>query len=220
VSRNAAFVRFLLSSLTQAGLMVACAGTARLPMMWIYLGVYCGLGFPVSLIADASLDAERRQPRRGGIDPVSRRTGSLLFLATLAVAAFDTGRFHWTLPIPHAIKLAALAILALASAVQNWAMSANPSSRPPFASNPSEVIASLPAVRIASSAIPGYLAMAIVMPATALALGSLVALIPALSYSVVMLWRTNREDQFLIGELDGYSRYAGKVRYRLIPGLW
>jgi hypothetical protein len=99
--------------------MVACAGTARLPMMWIYLGVYWGLAFPASLIADVSLDAERRQPGPGAIDPVSRLAASLLFLATLGVAAFDAGRFHWTRPIPHAIKLAALAILALASAVQN-----------------------------------------------------------------------------------------------------
>ncbi|HTV55555.1 MAG TPA: hypothetical protein VMI06_11650 [Terriglobia bacterium] len=57
-------------------------------------------------------------------------------------------------------------------------------------------------------------------PQQELITGRLLALIPALCYSAVMLWRTNREDEFLKGELEGYSRYTGRVRYRLIPGLW
>jgi protein-S-isoprenylcysteine O-methyltransferase Ste14 len=220
VSRNAAFVRFLLSTLTLAELMIACAGTARLPMMWIYLGVYWGLGFPASLIADVSLDAERRQPGPGGIDPVSRRAASLLFLATVAAAAFDAGRFHWTVRIPHAIKLAALAIFALALAVQNWALAANPFFSTAIRIQPERghrLIGTGPYRFIRH---PGYLAMAIIMPATALAIGSLAAMIPALGYSGRILWRTNREDEFLTEQLAGYADYAAQVRYRLIPRLW
>lgn len=67
---------------------------------------------------------------------------------------------------------------------------------------------------------PGYLAMAILMPATALALGSTVALIPAFCYSSLILWRTRREDRFLTDQLAGYAEYRIKVRDRLIPGLW
>jgi hypothetical protein len=60
-------------------------------MMWEHLGVYWGLGFPASLIADVSLDAEQRQPGTGAIDPVSRPAASFLFLATVAVSALDAG---------------------------------------------------------------------------------------------------------------------------------
>lgn len=32
--------------------------------------------------------------------------------------------------------------------------------------------------------------------------------------------RTAREDRFLHDNLPGYSAYAERVRYRLVPGLW
>ncbi|MGH9438152.1 MAG: methyltransferase family protein, partial [Terriglobia bacterium] len=67
---------------------------------------------------------------------------------------------------------------------------------------------------------PGYLAMAFIMPATAIALGSFISLIPALSYSVLILWRMAREDRFLKTTLEGYVDYTTKVRSRIIPGLW
>jgi hypothetical protein len=116
----------MFSSLILAGLMIACAGTVRLPMMWIYLGVYWGLGFPAALIAGVSLDAERRQPGPGGIDPISRPAASFLFLATIAVALLDVGRFHWSGAILQPIQFTALFVFLLAGAVQSWAIAANP----------------------------------------------------------------------------------------------
>ena len=62
--------------------------------------------------------------------------------------------------------------------------------------------------------------MALGMPATALALGSALALIPALCYSLLILQRVVKEDEFLRENLLSYSGYAGVVRYRLIPGFW
>jgi protein-S-isoprenylcysteine O-methyltransferase Ste14 len=32
--------------------------------------------------------------------------------------------------------------------------------------------------------------------------------------------RTALEDRTLQNELDGYKEYTGRVRYRLIPGIW
>jgi protein-S-isoprenylcysteine O-methyltransferase Ste14 len=220
VSRNDALVRFMFSTLILAGLMIACAGTVGLAMMWIYLGVYWGLGFPAALIAGVSLDGERRQPGPGGIDPTSRPAASFLFLATIAVALLDVGRFHWSQAVPWSVQFSSLVAFTLGWVVQTWAMSANPFFSSAIRIQPERghrVVTQGP-YRVIRH--PGYLAMGISMPATALALGSLVALIPALSYSAVMLWRTTREDIFLEDELEGYSRYTGRVRYRLIPGLW
>jgi len=73
---------------------------------------------------------------------------------------------------------------------------------------------------ILDTSVPGYLAMSIAMPATAIALGSAVALIPALGYSFLILLRILGEDRFLKESLPRYSRYSELVRYRLIPGLW
>jgi protein-S-isoprenylcysteine O-methyltransferase Ste14 len=191
-----------------------------LPMIWAYLGIYWAFGLTAAVSTDASLDAERRQPGPGGIGAVSRPAASFLFLATLAVASLDVGRFHWSLAVPWSVQFSSLVALTLAWALQTWALVANPFFSSAIRIQPERahrVIASGPYRFIRH---PGYLAMTIIMPATALPLGSLVALILALSYSALILWRTSREDRFLRGELQGYSRYTGEVRYRLIPGIW
>jgi protein-S-isoprenylcysteine O-methyltransferase Ste14 len=35
-----------------------------------------------------------------------------------------------------------------------------------------------------------------------------------------MVVRTALEDRLLRAELEGYAEYAGRVRYRLLPGVW
>jgi len=54
----------------------------------------------------------------------------------------------------------------------------------------------------------------------ALALGSLWALVPAATASLVLIVRTALEDRMLHNELPGYKDYAYRVRYRLVPWVW
>jgi len=56
--------------------------------------------------------------------------------------------------------------------------------------------------------------------ASALALGSLWALIPGSLFSALLVGRTALEDRTLQDELEGYKAYAWQVPYRLIPHLW
>jgi protein-S-isoprenylcysteine O-methyltransferase Ste14 len=56
--------------------------------------------------------------------------------------------------------------------------------------------------------------------ATPVMLGSWWALIPAGLAAALFVVRTTLEDKFLQGELEGYCEYAGRVRYRLFPGVW
>lgn len=67
---------------------------------------------------------------------------------------------------------------------------------------------------------PGYAGFIAFSVAGPLALGSLWALIPAAITVVLFVIRTALEDETLQAELEGYRGYAGRVRYRLIPGLW
>jgi len=67
---------------------------------------------------------------------------------------------------------------------------------------------------------PGYVGYITASFATALALGSLWALIPAGLTMCLLVVRTALEDQTLQDELDGYKEYAQQVRYRLLPGVW
>ncbi len=67
---------------------------------------------------------------------------------------------------------------------------------------------------------PGYAGALITYLATPFFLDSAWAFIPTLVVLGAMVVRTSKEDQFLQAELDGYREYAGRVRYRLLPGGW
>jgi len=41
-----------------------------------------------------------------------------------------------------------------------------------------------------------------------------VAMMPA------FIWRMLDEERFLARNLPGYAEYLGRVRYRLLPGVW
>lgn len=44
--------------------------------------------------------------------------------------------------------------------------------------------------------------------------------VPAVFLTIVLIIRTAWEDRTLQDELVGYRKYAGRVRYRLLPGVW
>jgi protein-S-isoprenylcysteine O-methyltransferase Ste14 len=67
---------------------------------------------------------------------------------------------------------------------------------------------------------PGYAGNLLYYLAVPLFLDTLWAYLPALLLVLVTVIRTALEDRTLQAELDGYAAYAGRVRYRLLPGIW
>ena len=67
---------------------------------------------------------------------------------------------------------------------------------------------------------PGYAGGTVFHLATPVMLSSLWAFIPAAATVAVTVVRTAKEDRTLKDELDGYSEFAARVRYRLLPGIW
>ncbi|HUX38251.1 MAG TPA: isoprenylcysteine carboxylmethyltransferase family protein, partial [Rectinemataceae bacterium] len=67
---------------------------------------------------------------------------------------------------------------------------------------------------------PMYLAAAIMYLATPIALGSLIALVPMLSFPFLLGYRIVNEEKLLVAGLPGYEDYRKRVRYRLIPFIW
>ena len=67
---------------------------------------------------------------------------------------------------------------------------------------------------------PGYTGIIVMMLAVAVLLGSFVALIPAAIIMILVICRTTLEDRMLLNELQGYTEYAKRVRYRLVPWIW
>jgi hypothetical protein len=67
---------------------------------------------------------------------------------------------------------------------------------------------------------PGYAGLIWAIPFSGLALGSWLAAGIGLLMSGMILRRVLFEDAFLNKNLVGYAAYSGRVRHRLIPGVW
>lgn len=67
---------------------------------------------------------------------------------------------------------------------------------------------------------PMYLGNILFVLSLPLALGSYVALVPAVLFLVCFIPRILFEERILIKELEGYQEYMQKVRYRVIPKIW
>lgn len=67
---------------------------------------------------------------------------------------------------------------------------------------------------------PMYTATIIMFLSIPMVLGSVHSFIIFLLYPVIIVMRLKNEEKFLENNLDGYSQYKNKVKYRLIPFIW
>lgn len=67
---------------------------------------------------------------------------------------------------------------------------------------------------------PMYSATLILFLSMPLILGSLYSFLIFLAYPIIIAKRIKNEEELLERELNGYSEYKQKVKYRLIPFIW
>jgi protein-S-isoprenylcysteine O-methyltransferase Ste14 len=142
-----------------------------------------------------------------------------LFLFTMCLAAVDAGRLHFSNKVPAAVSVVALILFVAASAFQAWAMAVNSFYSPVIhiqAEREHNVVTRGP-YRVLRH--PAYFANIVAVPASALAIGSWVALIPAAACFVLTVWRARREDEFLKKNLAGYREYVERVPGGVFPRM-
>lgn len=113
-----------------------------------------------------------------------------------------------------------LVIFALGTAILTWSMVVNPFFEKTVRIQTDcghRVIDSGPYAWVRH---PGYVGLTGWIVSVPLLLDSLWAFIPVLLAWCGILIRTSLEDRTLRAELPGYSGYAGRVRYRVLPGVW
>ena len=67
---------------------------------------------------------------------------------------------------------------------------------------------------------PMYASTLLLFLSMPIVLGSVYAFLIFLAYPFIIAKRIRHEEKFLEEELDGYSEYKQKVKYRLIPFVW
>ena len=188
---------------------------------WVFLLIFAFQG------ALASLYLWRKNPEvfiaRSKIHKGTKRWDMALspfvllsLLAIFPVAGLDY-RCHWSAFPPWIIVLG-YALLLLGMVGSTWATGVNKFAEPGVRIQPGQKVVDTGPYAIVRH--PLYLAAFFFLVGIPLALGSFWALIPAASAWLVLVVRTALEDWTLQKELPGYKEYAGRVRYRLIPGVW
>lgn len=216
-------IQVLVSVLLMGLVLFVSAGHLDWPAAWIFLALY------VLVILTLGVWAMRKNPEvvneRGKMqnikswDKVLMTIYTVMLFVLFAVAGLDAGRFGWS-AMPIALQVVGLAALVFAMAVTYWAMATNPflSTIVRIQDDRGHYVVSGGPYRYVRH--PMYAMMFLMWPGIALELGSWWALLPAAVIVIVFVIRTALEDRTLQAELPGYSAYAQRVRYRLVPGVW
>jgi protein-S-isoprenylcysteine O-methyltransferase Ste14 len=207
-----------------AAILLISAGRWDWFMGWIYMAMYACVTIVGLLVVpfDPELVEERTQIKEGVKAWDKRITviGSLLYpLAILIVAGLDA-RFAWSPRLPLALQFAFLAVAAGGNLLSIWATAVNRfySRFVRIQTERGHAVVSDGPYRYMRH--PGYLGQILFSLASAIALGSLWALIPGSLFALLLAVRTELEDRTLQEELAGYTDYTLRVRHRLIPYLW
>ncbi len=208
-----------------ATILFFAAGRTGWPMAWLYIALFSASSLISSLIL--ILDKPELVAERTGVKGDVRNWDKLIApLAivyvpmTMWLVAGVDARYGWSGPLPVELQLGMLAIAVPAILLANWAMKSNEFFSLFFRiqrERGHHVVTGGPYRYLRHPGYAGGLAFNLVTP---LLLGSLWALIPAAIIASLFVLRTALEDRALRAELDGYTDYTRRVRYRLLPGIW
>ena len=202
------------------GVLFGSAGRWDLPFFWGCLGIYGTFMVALFLTIDPGLREERLRPGPGGKDRLIRWMVLPFILAHWIVAGLDVGRFHWSDSINSAVQIAALSGFALSLGLSAWAMVVNRFFSPVVRIQEERghhLITTGPYRFVRH---PGYIGGVGASLSGGMTLGSWWAMLPIAVFVIIFIRRTLLEDRFLHEELEGYTDYAARVRYRLVPFIW
>lgn len=193
---------------------------------WLY-AIISILSFVISRILAArrhpDLIAERaRMMQHEDAEPWDRRLAPLLGLggALALLAAGLEARFNWSQDFAMPLKIIALIIILAGNILGTYALIENRffSGVVRLQTDRGQHVVSSGPYRWVRH--PGYAGALLTYWGTPIFLDSLWTFIPVMFVTVILVVRTNLEDRTLQEKLAGYREYAGRVRYRLLPGVW
>jgi protein-S-isoprenylcysteine O-methyltransferase Ste14 len=194
----------------------------EMPIPWIYFILQAINAAVLFACMDPDLIKERMElkPDAKKWDILFNRVYAVSGFLLIITAGCDVGLIHLTPLLPLWVKISLIAILLAGAVFTDWAVLSNKffsrfvriqKDRGHYVNRkgPYQFIRH-----------PAYLFSLVMIVALPILLNSFLAYIPALVCSVLMVWRTYKEDQTLKQELEGYLDYTKEVKYRLIPGLF
>ena len=215
-----AITKYLLGVILVGVLIFIPAGTLAFTQGWILMGILFIPMFIAGVIMlckspdllRSRLDAKEKQKDQSIVVKLS----GLMFLVGFLVAGLGI-RFEWYV-LPMGVTVSAAIVFAAGYILYAEVLRENT-----YLSRTIEVQENQKVVDTGLYGIvrhPMYSATLLMFFAMPLVLGSVFSFIIFLTYPFIIIKRLKSEEEFLEKELEGYSEYKQKVKYRLIPFVW
>lgn len=215
-----AVIKPLLGIALICALIFLPAGDLRYPNAWLLLGV---LFVPMLILGTVlfikSPELLKKKLNNKENDATQRgvvAASGLIFLIGFVSSALDY-RFSWTdVPTPIVITFSAIFLV-------GYALYAEVMRENAYLSRTVEVREGQKVITTGLYSVvrhPMYFATILMFLSIPIILGSLIGLIPFLIYPFIIAVRILNEEKLLLRELEGYTEYKARVKYRLIPFIW
>ncbi len=215
-----AILKFIIGVALVGLLVFLPAGTLNFFGGWLFMTIlfvpmfFAGIVMMIKnpKLLESRLDAKEKQTEQSVVVKLS----GLMFVVGFVVAGLDF-RFSW-LPLPKTVSIIATVLFLLAYLLYAEVLRENT-----YLSRTIEVQEGQKVIDTGLYAVvrhPMYTATLLLFLSMPLVLGSLFSFVIFLSYPVIIIIRLKNEEIFLEKELEGYTEYKQKVKYRLIPFIW
>ena len=215
-----AILKFSLGAVLVGLLIFLPAGTFVYFNGWLFMGILFIPMFLAGLVMMAKnpkllqsrLDAKEKQKEQ---DLVVKLSG-LMFLAGFIVAGLGV-RFSWYM-LPKPVVIASAVVFLIAYILYAEVLRENT-----YLSRTIEVQEGQKVIDTGLYGIvrhPMYSVTLLLFLSMPLVLGSIYSFVIFLAYPFIIAKRIKHEEEFLEKELNGYTEYKQKVKYRLIPFIW
>ncbi|MBR6568706.1 MAG: isoprenylcysteine carboxylmethyltransferase family protein [Clostridia bacterium] len=215
-----AIAKFLLGAVLVALLIFLPAGTLNYFNGWLFMGILFVPMFLAGIVMmvknpsllKSRLNAKEKEAEQSLVVKLS----GLMFLVGFILAGIDF-RFGWT-DMPGSVVIASAVLFIIAYAFYAEVLRENT-----YLSRAIEVQEGQKVIDTGLYGIvrhPMYSATLLLFMSMPLVLGSVYSFIIFLAYPFIIAKRIRNEEEVLVRELEGYSEYKNKVKYRLIPFIW
>ncbi len=215
-----AILKFSLGVVMVGALIFLPAGTLNFPAGWLLMGILFvpmfGAGLVMMAKNPALLRSRLKAKESRGEQGLVVKLSGLMFLVGFVLAGLDF-RFGW-LPLPWAVSVTAAVLFLIAYLLYAEVLRENT-----WLSRTIEVQEGQTVVDSGLYGIvrhPMYAVTLLLFLSMPFILGSAYAAVVFLAYPLIIAKRIKGEEVLLAQELDGYSVYMKKVKYRLIPWIW
>lgn len=221
-------MKLLLNALTKffcglilVGLLIFLpAGTIHFGKGWLLIGLLFApmlvagfvMLFKSPAFLEKRLDAKEKQSAQKGVLAGS----ALMFIGGFVVAGLDY-RFGWS-QMPTAVTIIASVLFLAAYALYAEVMRENAYLSRTIRVEEGQKVVDTGLYGIVRH--PMYMATILLFLMMPIVLGSWYALIVFAFYPAIIVVRLKDEEALLSKELDGYTDYMQKVKYRLFPYIW